>query len=78
GECDLYYWRERNQEVDFVARVGRRLVAIEVKSGRAPQSHPGISAFAAAFKPKRSLLVGGDGIAVDEFLARPVAHWLQA
>jgi len=78
GECDLYYWRERNQEVDFVARVGRRLVAIEVKSGRAPQSHPGIAAFAAAFKPKRSLLVGGDGIAVDEFLARPVAHWLQA
>jgi len=78
GECDLYYWRERNQEVDFVARVGRRLVAIEVKSGRAPQSHPGIAAFAAAFKPKRSLLVGGDGIAVDEFLARPVAHWVQA
>ena len=78
GECELYYWRERNQEVDFVVKAGRRLVAIEVKSGRAPLAHSGIAAFAAAFKPKRSLLVGGDGIALDVFLARPVAHWVQS
>jgi len=78
GECELYYWRERNQEVDFVVKAGRRLVAIEVKSGRAPLAHSGIAAFAAAFKPKRSLLVGGDGIALDAFLARPVAHWVQS
>jgi len=78
GECELFYWRERNREVDFVIKSGRRLVAIEVKSGRAPLVHPGISAFAAAFKPTRSILVGGDGIAIDEFLLRPVTHWLQA
>jgi hypothetical protein len=78
GECELYYWRERNQEVDFVVKVGRRLVAIEVKSGRAPLAHSGIAAFAAAFKPRRSLLVGGDGIALDVFLARPVAHWVRS
>ena len=77
GECELYYWRERNQEVDFVVKAGRRLVAIEVKSGRAPLAHPGTAAFATAFKPQRSLLVGGDGIALDDFLARPVAHWTQ-
>lgn len=78
GECELFYWRERNQEVDFVIKSGRRVVAIEVKSGRVPLVHPGIGAFAAAFKPTRSLLVGGDGIAIDEFLLRPVTHWLQA
>ena len=78
GACELFYWRERNQEVDFVVKAGHRLTAIEVKSGRAPQAHPGIAAFAAAFKPKRSLLVGGDGIALDEFLARPVEDWVQA
>jgi uncharacterized protein len=76
GECELFYWRERNQEVDFVVKAGRRLVAIEVKSGRAPQAHRGMEAFAAAFKPQRSLLVGGDGIALEEFLERPVAHWV--
>lgn len=78
GHCTLHYWRERNVEVDFVARAGRRLVAIEVKSGRAPQAHRGMAAFAARFKPQRTLLVGGDGVAVEDFLAQPVAHWLQA
>ena len=76
GECGLFYWRDRGQEVDFVAKVGSRLTAIEVKSGRAPQAHPGTAAFAAAFKVRRSLLVGGDGISVEDFLSRPVRDWL--
>jgi hypothetical protein len=76
GEFALYYWRERNQEVDFVVKAGRRLAAIEVKSGRAPQAHRGTAAFAAAFKPSRSLLVGGDGIELGEFLSRPARHWI--
>ncbi len=76
GECELYYWRDRGQEVDFVAKAGTRLTGIEVKSGRAPQVHPGTAAFAEAFKVRRSLLVGGDGISVEEFLSRPVRDWL--
>jgi len=76
GECELYYWRDRGQEVDFVVKAHARVTAIEVKSGRAPQAHPGTAAFAAAFKVKRTLLVGGDGIPVEEFLNRPVSHWL--
>ncbi len=78
GQCELFYWRERSQEVDFVVRVGRTVIAIEVKSGRAPDAFPGLGAFSEAFKPKRTLLVGGDGISLEEFLTRPVQHWLQA
>jgi predicted AAA+ superfamily ATPase len=76
GECTLHYWRERNYEVDFIVRAGRKLIAIEVKSGRAPQAHRGTAAFAQAFKPQRSLLVGGDGIALEDFLMQPVTYWL--
>ena len=76
GECDLYYWRERNREVDFVIETGRRLTAVEVKSGRAPRAHSGTAAFTSAFKSRRSLLVWGDGIALDEVLGQPVAHWV--
>lgn len=76
GTCELFYWRERNREVDFVVRSGRRLTAIEVKSGRASDTLPGMEAFAATFKPHRKLLVGGDGIPVDAFLTRPVSHWV--
>ncbi len=77
GECEIFYWRDRGREVDFVLRAGRRLIAIEVKSGRAPLAHPGSAAFAETFRVHRTLLVGGDGIAPAEFLTRPVAHWVQ-
>ena len=75
GACDLFYWRERNREVDFVVRAGHATTAIEVKSGRARDTLPGMAAFAEAFRPARTLLVGGDGIAVDDFLSKPVEHW---
>jgi predicted AAA+ superfamily ATPase len=78
GVCELFYWREQNREVDFVIRSGRTVVAIEVKSGRAPDAFSGLTAFAEAFKPKRTLLVGGDGISLEEFLTKPVEHWLHA
>lgn len=76
GECELFYWRDRGQEVDFIVRSRNRLVAIEVKSGRAPQAHAGTAAFAEAFKVRRTLLVGGNGVSVEEFLERPATHWL--
>jgi hypothetical protein len=78
GACELYYWRGRNREVDFVARAGSSLVAIEVKSTRARDTLPGMAAFAVAFRPTRKLLVGGDGIAVEEFLSKPAEHWVKA
>ncbi len=78
GDCELFYWREGNREVDFVLKSGRTVVGIEVKSGRAALAHSGLAAFNEAFKPKRTLLVGGDGIPVNEFLSRPVTDWLQA
>jgi uncharacterized protein len=62
--------------VDFVARSGRLTTAIEVKSGRAPDALPGMDAFAAAFSPGRTLLVGGDGVSVEDFLSMPATHWV--
>ena len=76
GTCEVFYWRERNREVDFVVRKGGAVTAIEVKSGRARGTPPGMAAFADAFRPTRLLLVGGDGIAVEEFLSQPVEHWV--
>ena len=77
GVCKLFYWRDRNREVEFVARAGRTLTAIEVKSGRSREVPPGLLAFAEAHGGARTLLVGGDGIAIGEFLARPVEHWVR-
>ena len=76
GGCEVFYWRDRNNEVDFVARVGKMITGIEVKSGRSSSSLPGMDAFAESFHPQRKLLVGEGGIAVEEFLGRPVDYWI--
>ena len=49
-----------------------------MKSGRAPTAFAGLGAFSTAFKPSRTLIVGGDGIPLAEFLTHPVDHWLRA
>ncbi len=76
GEVDVFYWRDRNREVDFVVHAGRRLAAIEVKSGRARNARSGLDAIATSFQPDRSLIVGSEGIDLEQFLATPVANWI--
>lgn len=73
---EVHWWRERNLEVDYVVRRGRTVVAIEVTSGRRKGSLPGMAAFARAFRPARRLLVGSQGIPVEEFLSRPAEAWI--
>jgi predicted AAA+ superfamily ATPase len=75
---EVTYWRERSQEVDFILRQGKTVAAIEVTSGRRKSSLPGMEAFAKKFKPKHRLLVGGQGIPLEEFLRRPAAYWLES
>ena len=77
SEVEVSYWRERSREVDFVLRRGRRLTAVEVTSGRRKGSLPGLAAFTAAFAPTRTLLVGGQGLPLEEFLAQPADAWLR-
>ncbi len=64
---NLYYWRERNDEVDFILERNNNLVAIEVKSGRRGESK-GIGVFSNLFHPEKALIVGTNGINLEEFL----------
>jgi predicted AAA+ superfamily ATPase len=61
------YWRERNEEVDFVLEKKGKVIGLEVKSGTT-QSFSGISAFKKSFNPDRVLLVGKSGIPWRDFL----------
>ena len=64
-------------EVDFVLRAGNDVAAIEVKSGRRRERLLGMEAFSKAFRVKRQLLVGEQGIPVGEFLKTPIERWLR-
>lgn len=69
---DVLYWRDGNREVDFIIRDGRRLVALEVKSGKKKENLSGLETFSKLFKPHRKLLVGGEGIPLEEFFRAPI------
>jgi len=64
---NLYYWREGNEEVDFILERNGKLVALEVKSGQ-KADNTGVAVFAKKFNPQRVMLVGTGGIPYDEFL----------
>ena len=74
---EIQYWLHRNREVDFVLVSGKKAVAIEVKSGRRRTSLPGMAAFADTVPVKRQLLVGAQGIALEDFLRQPASHWFE-
>lgn len=73
---EVFYWRDRNWEVDFVLARGSRILAIEVKSGVRSERRPGLSKFGEIHPSARKVLVGADGIPLEEFLSTPVARWL--
>lgn len=64
----LFYWREREDEVDFVIDAEDKLVAIEVKSGHRTNNQ-GLSEFMKRYNPDFSLVVGSGGVPVEEFLS---------
>lgn len=77
GAFQLFYWRQGDSEVDFVMSAGKKddVVAVEVKGGSAGGRQSGLSAFRSAFGSVRPLLVGADGIGIEEFLLAPAESW---
>lgn len=64
---ELRWWRDGNDEVDFVARRGEALTAIEVKSGRV-KALGGLEVFVDKFPAARPLVIGGEANPVEAFL----------
>ena len=65
---EIFYWRERNDEVDFILRKKGSVVAIEVKSN-AEKGTDGLDKFRQLFKPQASFIVGDGGIGAEDFLS---------
>lgn len=68
----VYYWRERNDEVDFIVEYNRKCVAIEVKSGRRT-TNEGLPKFSSKFHPVHAFVIGSGGVPVEEFLSWDLA-----
>lgn len=64
---EVYWWRERNIEVDFVIKKGNALTAIEVKSGRIKNTG-GSLVFKKLYPEALSLIIGSANLSLEDFL----------
>lgn len=78
SDTRVHYWRDGNDEVDFVLVRGPRVVAIEVKSGAKAHLARGMDEFRRRYKPHNTLRVGVEAIPLDEFLSQPAGRWFES
>jgi predicted AAA+ superfamily ATPase len=64
---EVYYWRNRGNEVDFVIKKGRQLTAIEVMSGRVKRIG-GSLVFKQLYPETLSLIIGSANYGLEDFL----------
>lgn len=78
-DMNLYYWLDRNREVDLILARGDAVTAFEIKSSRKRVVTPGLTAFEKAFPSAKSVLIGSaEGISLEIFLTTPLESWLEA
>ena len=65
---EVYWWRERGNEVDFVIKKGSQLTAIEVKSGRV-KNVGGSLVFKQRYPEALSLIIGSANYSLEELLS---------
>lgn len=66
-DFSVYYWREGNDEVDFVLEQQGSIIAIEVKSGIAKNTK-GMQSFARKFHPDKTYLIDNENLSWEDFL----------
>ena len=65
---EVYWWRERGNEVDFIIKKGAQLTAIEVKSGRV-KNVGGSLIFKRYYPEALSLIIGSANLGLEDFLS---------
>lgn len=64
----VFYWRHRNDEVDFILEKRGKVIGLEVKSAGMVSGTSRMDAFNKMYKPDKMLMVGAGGLPWQEFL----------
>lgn len=64
---NVYYWRDGNNEVDFVIRLNKKIITIEIKTGKV-KYHTGLEDFKNKFKPYKSILISDAALKWQDIL----------
>lgn len=70
---EVFYWRDRADEVDFILRKKGVVIAVEVKSN-AEKDTKGLNVFRENFHPASAFIVGDGGIKAEDFLTMDIRN----
>ena len=68
GNYEVFYWREKDKEVDYILKKKNRIVAIEVKSN-SETYNAGLEAMRNLYHPYATFVVGEGGMKAEQFLS---------
>ena len=68
GDYDVFYWREKDKEVDYILKKKSRIVAIEVKSN-SETYNAGLEEIRKMYHLYATMVVGEGGMKVEDFLS---------
>ena len=74
--CLIHYWRVEPHEVDYIVSRGPDLLGIEVKSGSSTNMG-GLNAFKRKFPKAKTMIVGSNGIPLNDFFSLTADEWLE-
>ncbi|MCY4171394.1 MAG: ATP-binding protein [Bacteroidetes bacterium] len=72
----IHYWRDEPHEVDYIVSRGSDLLGIEVKSGSSTKKG-GLNAFKRKFPKAKTMIVGPNGIPLNDFFSLTADEWLE-
>jgi predicted AAA+ superfamily ATPase len=72
ASLEVYYWREANDEVDYVVKQGSKLLGLEIKSTPLASGGKSLELFRQKFPGAETLLIGGQGMSLEEFFRTPL------
>lgn len=64
--AELFYWRDRDDEVDYVFKWGQKVKAIEVKTGNAVNEFPSMRRFSKRYKNVEAIVIAPEKIATEK------------
>lgn len=67
---ELFYWRDRENEIDYVLKIGDKIKAIEVKSGKDTQSPAAFTLFQKQYKNAQTIVILESKSQADNLLRR--------
>ncbi len=75
GLIQFFYWRQNNKDVEFVLRLGHKIITIVVEGVKQQGDLHGVNEFCERYDVLRNIVVSPNAIPLSEFLSYPVEHW---